>query len=148
MKHSYRKFLLYVFFLLSFVSFFAGCTVPSALRGSLSGSVMYTDCPPDAAFEIVCQSVARQGYVIDIKNDFNYFIRGYSVCLTNSRKKHFYVHVEVVPQPVGSKIISRLDEFHDTEAVKFLGIYGGISNKLAEEIASGLTKRNYDVQRL
>jgi len=148
LKHLYRNIFSLFLFILIITSLIIGCTAPSALRGSLAGTVFYTDCTPDEAFDIVCMAVARRGYTVDIKNDFNYFVRAYSNDVTHSKKKNFYVHVKVEPQPVGSKIISRLDEFHDTTTIRFLGIYARIAGKLANEISSSLTKRNYVVQRL
>ncbi|MCD6459905.1 hypothetical protein J7L67_04475 [bacterium] len=144
----YKYFFKYILSAVLISLFIYGCAgLPSSLKGSLSGTVLYTDCPPDKAFDAACKALAKLGYAVDIKNDFNYFARG--VCIDSiSKKKNFYVHIQVEPQPVGSKIISRLDEFHDTSTFKFFGIYTRLANELANEILSSLTKRNYSVQRL
>ncbi|MEW6536388.1 MAG: hypothetical protein AB1454_12320 [Candidatus Auribacterota bacterium] len=124
-----------------------GCASPSALKGSLAGTVVYTDCPAAEAFEVAYEVMIGEGYTIDIKNSYNYLMRGMKYNLLDN-KKQFYMHAQAVPQPAGSKIIIRTDDLHDSSPVWLPGYHTQFSDSVREKITDTLKQRGYIIQRI
>jgi len=136
----------YFLILFSAVLFISGCATTSHMKGTSASGVAYTDAPINIAFDISCQALQSLGYIIELKDQDNYFVKGkYSNPLVSYTG--IYGQVETITEAGGTKIVYGIYEPGGIAALDITFSYPRYANNIFIKIEEQLKSKGYKVQK-